>query len=759
MGDEPTSENKTWVDVQKKTFTRWANQFLAERMLKMNDMQEDLKDGVMICELLEVISSKKVGSFTKKPKTRYQFLENNGRAINFIKNEGLKLVGIGPEDLVDGKLKLDLGLMWTIILRYHINVIGQGSPKWELLQWVRQQIEPYSLNKKGDNLKNFTTDWQDGTVLFALTDSLQPGILTPENMSKLTKRPLQDTQKAMDTAEDAYGIPKLLDADDLVNNPEELSVMTYISYFRDYLSDEARRRREEAERRRKTAHPALCYAFGPGIEGGRAGSDNEFTIQSVNCNGDNLTVGGCQFDVGVTGPKPGKKPNVRDNNDGTYSVVYQVAKGGDYEVGIRLTGQKGIDQLPQGHPGWGQHIKDSPYHVNIIGADASSSYATGPGVEGPARTNKDNPFTIHSMTSEGKPVPAGGENFKATVRGPENVNNVPIKDKNDGTYDGAYKVKTPGHYEVDISLDGVPIQGSPYRLLIENANAGNSWAEGPGLEGGQQGKEGVFTIHSVDADGKPVKTGGDPFKVQIHGPNGDVAPRVKDNNDGTYTVKYNPDAPGDYNIDVNLHDEPIKDAPFNVHIKPSPNAGNSWAEGPGLEEAWDNEPAFFTIHSVDNDGNPREEGGDPFTVKIQGPKPCTADVKDNGDGTYSVTYEPDVPGDYTIRVELDNKPIKDSPFRVGVKAGTDIDNSGFGIFSFTVQARDKRGQPKDFGGDKFEVKIKGPSGSDVEVQTMDNNDGTYTAIYALAGDDVKGKTFNINAQLNGKTVGQFKQNM
>jgi len=42
---------------------------------------------------------------------------------------------------------------------------------------------------------------------------------------------------------------------------------------------------------------------------------------------------------------------------------------------------------------------------------------------------------------------------------------------------------------------------------------------------------------------------------------------------------------------------------------------------------------------------------------------------------------------------------------------------------------------------------------------MDNNDGTYTAIYALAGDDIKGKAFNISATLNGKTVGQFKQNM
>jgi len=94
---------------------------------------------------------------------------------------------------------------------------------------------------------------------------------------------------------------------------------------------------------------------------------------------------------------------------------------------------------------------------------------------------------------------------------------------------------------------------------------------------------------------------------------------------------------------------------------------------------------------------------------------------------------------------------------VKCKEGTDVDNSGFGIFSFTVQSRDKRGENKTFGGDSFDVKIKGPSDSDVEVQTTDNGDGTYTAVYALTGD--KGSLFTIHAHLNGKQVGTFKQNM
>jgi len=287
-----------------------------------------------------------------------------------------------------------------------------------------------------------------------------------------------------------------------------------------------------------------------------------------------------------------------------------------------------------------------------------------------------------------------------------------------------------------------------------------SYAEGPGLEGGQQYKDAKFTIHAVDTEGKPRNSGGDPFKVQVSGPEGKVKDvNVKDNKDGTYSVVYVPKKFGNYKVDVTLHKENIRDAPFDVAIRAAPSATKSWAEGPGLSEAWDNEPAFFTIHAVDEEGNPLEEGGDIFDVKIKGPEDTEVEVVDNNDGTYAVSYHPQEPGDYTIDVKLENKNIKDAPFKVKCKEGTDVDNSGFGIFSFTIQARDKRGKEKSFGGDKFDVTIRGPDEASVEVQTMDNDDGTYTAIYALAGDDIKGKTFTIVATLGGKVVGRYRQKM
>lgn len=740
MNDEAAAPktDRTWVDVQSKAFTRWSNQFLSERRMKIEDINKDFSDGVKLCHLLEIISSKSLGKFNQKPSMRYHYLENTGLAVRFIKNEGLQLVGIGPEDVVDGKTKLILGLIWTLILRYQINVIGEGSPKWELLEWVRKQVDPYNVQKP---IVNFTTNWTDGTVLSALVDSIKPGVLTPRDLSALSGEPIKDCDKAMTVAQEEYDIHRLIDPEDMVNCPDELAMMTYISAFRNYLSEESRRQREELARKKRTADPAFCYAYGPGLQGANVFQPAEFTIVAKNCFDEELVAGGDVFDVSVNGPDGHAKVQVSDNGDGKYPGSYVVTKPGDYTVNIQLRGE---------------HIKDSPYAVHVDGPSAGYSTASGPGVEG-AVIRKDAPFRITAHNDSGKKLNFGGSPYQVQVQGPEDVSDPKLHDNGDGTYDGAYRVDTPGFYFVNITLEDEPIKGSPFRVLIEGARAGQSYAEGPGLQGGQEGKPGVFTIHAVDPDGRPRTDGGDPFKVDIQGPS-DVGPSVTDNGDGTYTVEYKPTESGDYVVNVTLHDEPIKDAPFHVHIKPAPAAGLSYAEGPALHGLVDNEPGVFTIHAVDKEGSPRTDGGDHFDVAIQGPQGnVPAQVTDNGDGTYGVVFDPSEPGPYTIDVQLEGEHIKDAPFKVKCKEGTDIDNSGFGIFSFTVQSRDKRGENKTFGGDSFDVKIKGPSDSDVEVQTTDNGDGTYTAVYALTGD--KGSVFTIYASLNGKNVGTFKQNM
>ena len=114
---------------------------------------------------------------------------------------------MGPEDLCDGNLKLTLGLIWTLILRFQINRgDGSGSAKHALLEWVRSKIPEYNIN-------NFTSDWQDGKAIYALANAVEPGVLDPNGM---TDNALENAQKTFDTCEEKMKIPKVIDPSDMV---------------------------------------------------------------------------------------------------------------------------------------------------------------------------------------------------------------------------------------------------------------------------------------------------------------------------------------------------------------------------------------------------------------------------------------------------------------------------------------------------------------------------------------------------------------
>ena len=82
-------------------------------------------------------------------------------------------------DIVDHKLKLILGLIWTLILHYSISMPvwddeegtakkSEQTPKQRLLGWVQNKVADRPVT-------NFTTDWNDGRAIGALVDGIAPG--------------------------------------------------------------------------------------------------------------------------------------------------------------------------------------------------------------------------------------------------------------------------------------------------------------------------------------------------------------------------------------------------------------------------------------------------------------------------------------------------------------------------------------------------------------------------------------------------------
>jgi actinin alpha len=73
--------------------------------------------------LLEVISGERLPK-PDRGKMRFHKIANVNKALDFIQSKGVRLVSIGAEEIVDGNLKMTLGMIWTIILRFAIQDIS-----------------------------------------------------------------------------------------------------------------------------------------------------------------------------------------------------------------------------------------------------------------------------------------------------------------------------------------------------------------------------------------------------------------------------------------------------------------------------------------------------------------------------------------------------------------------------------------------------------------------------------------------------------
>ena len=99
------SKNVEWKEIQKRVFTRWCNQHLKVAPVKMEieDLKTGFSDGVRLITLVQVLSQKKVGRYTKSPRVHAQRMENVELALALLKKEHVRLVNIGMCELLYGR--------------------------------------------------------------------------------------------------------------------------------------------------------------------------------------------------------------------------------------------------------------------------------------------------------------------------------------------------------------------------------------------------------------------------------------------------------------------------------------------------------------------------------------------------------------------------------------------------------------------------------------------------------------------------------
>lgn len=224
--------------------------------MEVSDIFVDLSDGRKLLKLLEIISA---GKLTKPAtgKMRVHKIETMNTCLAFLKEQNVKIGNIGAEDIVDGNQKLILGLIWSIILRFHIKDIEVGtsesesdsddgkndksnltaakddtfskpkhSTKEALALWCQKRTRGY----EHADVQDFTKSWRNGMAFNALIHSHDPKLVDYSSLNP--NNHIFNLNNAFTVARDHLDIEPLLDAEDVdTDKPDEHSILTYVSSF------------------------------------------------------------------------------------------------------------------------------------------------------------------------------------------------------------------------------------------------------------------------------------------------------------------------------------------------------------------------------------------------------------------------------------------------------------------------------------------------------------------------------------------------
>jgi filamin len=721
---------------------------------------------------------------------KLQKVENITFSLRYLANvRKINIVNISAEDVHDQKTKLVLGLVWIIILHFHFR--SGTMVKRDLLDWCNRVLQP-----QGESVGNFTSDWTSGVAFQALVNYCHGSTVFP--LSQVDRKTDAGKIKAMNdafvAAERELKFPQLLDADDMIDSADELSVMTYIGYFRAYKEAPAPITPAAPVARAVVAvepvlDASLCSASGDGLRRATAGQAARFAVQT------NVKKGGAKVTTKLGDGSA--MTSISDKSDGTYDVSYVPRVAGEHDLVVCVGGQ----EVPQ-----------SPFRVVVAPGASSAAHAeaSGSGLHR-ATAGDSTKFQIQTFDAYGnKCTTGGGDNAFVVKLVGEKEFEADVTSNGDGTYRVAYKVDEPCEFTIHVTTgsDDEHIRDSPFKCVVTESaaavvaaaaesaravvvepavDASLCSASGDGLRSATAGQAARFIVQTN------VTAGGAEVTAKLG--KGSAMTSISDKSDGTYDVSYVPRVAGEHDLVVCVGGQEVPQSPFRVVVAPgASSAAHAEASGSGLRRATVDEATTFQIQTFDAYGNKCATGSgeDAFAAMLIGGTDNNvfdADVTDNGDGTYTVAYEVDEPGEFTIHVTGDDEHIRDSPFKCVVTeraaavatraaaptsaappapvASAPVRRRPFAAHctaggagrrgstagepaTFRVATFDRDGVPLDFGGATIAGSLNGEP-----LSVADDGNGTYKCAYvetragqfALAvtvdGSAIKGSPFQV----------------
>lgn len=641
------ADDAIWKRIQQNTFTRWANEHLKTVNKYIACLESDLTDGIRLLALVEVLSGKKLPRYNARPTMKAQKLNNVDTALRFLTDEEkVKLVNISSSDIVDGNLKLIMGLMWTLILHYSISMpVWEGeddfdpslTPKQRLLKWIQNKIPDVPVN-------NFTTDWNDGKAIGALVDSVAPG-LCPDWKTWKPEDNVKNVGEALQLAEDWLDVPQLIKPKEMANRKvDELSMMTYLSQF------PSAKLKQDAPLRSTAGNPARVRCYGPGLQpqGVCVDAETHFTVET-------FSAGKGKVEVVIENPNSAQVPveiKYNDDKNMTYTCTYTATMEGDHKITVKF------DQT---------EVPKSPFNVTVKGAPLGDGYkkcfAKGPGIEPKGKVRVGQQTHIDIVTNG-----AGAGQVEVIILDPEGKPNTcpcRLRKMSDQKYKCEYVAESPGLHSISILFAGKQIQKSPFGVNVEPfKDPRKVKVTGRGLQSTGL-RVGDLANFQVSLDG----AGDGDLDVKMIGPDGKeekVNVRRSADNPLKFECDYTPTKEGDHRLSISFGGQEIRQ--FEINVAP-PSNSKVVAYGPGLYGGSVGTPNKFR---VDTKG---ERGTLGFT--IDGPGEAKIECKDNGDGTADVEWTVPAPGEYALHIMSNGEDIPNSPYCAQIKKRNSFDSEKF----------------------------------------------------------------------------------
>ena len=152
----------------ERAFRFWINSLNIDD-LYINNLYEECKDGLVLLKVIHKLDATVVNWKTvdKNPNNKFKAGINCGQVVDACKKLGLKIPGIGGNDILDGNKKLIIAIVWQLVRLNYIKIIGNQSED-DLVKWANSQNSDIKVKSFKD------AQIADGHYLLKVCSAIEP---------------------------------------------------------------------------------------------------------------------------------------------------------------------------------------------------------------------------------------------------------------------------------------------------------------------------------------------------------------------------------------------------------------------------------------------------------------------------------------------------------------------------------------------------------------------------------------------------------